>query len=130
MRDTPITEIWINSHYLWFLRRERVDILYFLRCRVVLDIKYAFEIFSLDQDLEPRLGGTSNIQVSSDPISHDHALFEVKWDGVRTSTGLTAIWSNEDVDSTVLPDREIYGLAARVSRWMTSVWPITARPYG
>jgi len=71
------------------------------------------------QDLQPILGGVTNVQVSGDPIQFDLALVTLNWDGARTSTGLFASWSNEDPDSTALVDREIYGGGARIGRRLT-----------
>ena len=77
------------------------------------------DIFSLDQNLEPSLGGTTNLLVAGDPVWLDYATLELKWDNGRTSAGIFGSWSNEDADSTVVPDREIYGVGARASRWLT-----------
>ena len=71
------------------------------------------DVFAVDQDLQPILGGVTNVQVSGDPIRLDLALVQLNWDGARTSTGLYASWSNEDADSTELADREIYGGGVR-----------------
>jgi len=87
------------------------------------------DIFALDQNLEPALGGTTNILVTGDPVWLELASLELKWDGVRTSTGLVAFWSNEDADSTVQPDREIYGIGARASRWLTDSARLGASAY-
>ena len=87
------------------------------------------DIFSLDQNLEPALGGTTNILVTGDPVWLELASLELSWDGVRTSTGLVAFWSNEDADSTVMPDREIYGFGARASRWLTDSARLGASAY-
>ncbi len=77
------------------------------------------DVFSVGQDLQPILGGVTNVQVSGDPIQFDLALVTLNWDGARTSTGLFASWSNEDPDSTALVDREIYGGGARIGRRLT-----------
>lgn len=89
----------------------------------------AAEIFSLDQDLEPQLGGTTNIQVSGDPIAQDRASFEVNWEGLRSSAGFMTMWSTENSDSTALPDREIYGLSVRAGRRLSSSTRIGANAY-
>ena len=60
-----------------------------------------------------------NVQVSGEPIQYDLALVTLNWDGARTSTGVFASWSNEEVDSTVLADREIYGGGVRINRSLT-----------
>ncbi|MGH8863854.1 MAG: hypothetical protein ACREVZ_04315, partial [Burkholderiales bacterium] len=72
--------------------------------RLVTRYADAAEIFALDQDLEPQLGGTSNIQVSGDPISQDRASLELNWEGLRTTAGAMLMWSSEDTDSTTYPD--------------------------
>lgn len=77
------------------------------------------DVFSVDQDLQPILGGVTNVQVSGDPIRFDLALVQLNWDGARTNAGLFASWSNEDADSAVLVDREIYGGGARIARQLT-----------
>jgi len=77
------------------------------------------EVFSVDQDLQPVLGGVTNIQVSGVPLWFDLALIQLNWDGARTGAGLFASWSNEDADSIEVTDREIYGGGARVDRRLT-----------
>ena len=77
------------------------------------------DVFSVDQDLQPILGGVTNVQVSGEPIQYDLALVTLNWDGARTSTGVFASWSNEEVDSTILADREIYGGGVRINRSLT-----------
>ncbi len=89
----------------------------------------AAEIFALDQDLEPQLGGTTNIQVSGDPIAQDRASLELNWEGLRTTAGVLALWTTEDTDSTTLPDREIYGFAVRGSRRLSSTTRLGASAY-
>ncbi|MDP9198449.1 MAG: hypothetical protein M3O07_04440 [Pseudomonadota bacterium] len=80
----------------------------------------AADMFALSQDLEPRLGGTTNLQVTSDPVQLDIAMLDLRWEGARTATGITAVWSNENADSLVQPDREIRGIAVRGSRRLSA----------
>lgn len=89
----------------------------------------AAEIFSLDQDLEPQLGGTTNIQVSGDPISQDRTSLEVNWEGLRSEAGIMGMWSTEDTEATALPDREIYGFSVRAGRRLSTTMRIGANAY-
>jgi len=87
------------------------------------------DIFSLDQNLEPILGGTANVLVSGDPVWLELASFDIGWEGARTSFDVGAFWSNEDADSTVEPDREIFGFGATASHWFTDSARIGASVY-
>jgi hypothetical protein len=77
------------------------------------------DIFALDQNLEPVLGGTTNLLVSADPVWLDYASLELRWEHERTSAGVFGSWSNEDADSAVVPDREISGVGVYAGRWLT-----------
>ena len=87
------------------------------------------DIFALDQNLEPILGGTTNVVVSGDPVWLELASLNLGWDGTRTTADIIAFWSNEDADSTIQPDREIYGIGATASRWLTDSARLGASVY-
>ena len=78
------------------------------------------DIFALDQMMEASLGDTSNVQLSSEPIRQRFVNLLLDWRGSRTSAGLGLIWTTESVESTVLPDREIYGSMVDLNRRLSS----------
>jgi hypothetical protein len=87
------------------------------------------DIFALNQDLEPILGGTSNVLVSGEPVWLQLGSLIFRWYGSRTSADLIGFWSDEDVDSAVQPDREMFGVGLSATRWFTESARLGASVY-
>lgn len=81
-----------------------------LSARIVSRYANSADIFALDQDLIPSLGGVSNVRLTGEPIRQKRASIGLIWTGRRTEVGTALLWNTESVTSLSLPDRDIYGL--------------------
>ena len=74
------------------------------------------DVFALDQTLEASLGDASNVTLTDEPIRQRRAGAGMRWEGARTSAHFSLSWSAEDIQSTALPDRDIYGVLFELNR--------------